>query len=142
MTLPRRIVKIIVVAMFASGPRPSPSQVCLTRTWSATSMKSVFGAIASKSQVSRSCLKNRITASRPIYGPGSGPIRDRVQDDIRVVHFTKTIHVPGVPCVERCLDDLHVLLRHRLLRQPRRFEGFGAVEEHLRRGHLAVAQPH
>ena len=40
------------------------------------------------------------------------PIRDRLHDDIRVVHFTEAIHVPGVPCVEHFLDDLHVLLRN------------------------------
>src|SRR5439155_212304 len=72
-----------------------------------------------------------------------GPPLRRPHDGVWVVQLTNGIHVPRVPCLEGRSHDLHVLLRHRLLRQPHGFEGLFfapvVVESHA----LAVSQrPH
>src|SRR5512132_3981937 len=55
-------------------------------------------------------------------------------------------HFPSHDCVEgveTLAHDLHVLLRHRLLRQPGGFEGLGAIREDRPGGDLAGAKlPH
>src|SRR6478752_1426660 len=48
--------------------------------------------------------------------------------------------VATVKGVDGSLDDLHVLLRHRLLRQPRSVEGLLWVPERLEMNDLALAQ--
>ena len=61
--------------------------------------------------------------------------------DLRVGQSEDAFDVMAVPCVEHPAHDLHVLLRHRLLRQPGGFEGFRpcGVVAHAHR--LAVPEP-
>src|SRR3954452_10550156 len=46
--------------------------------------------------------------------PRLRPTLRHPQDRVGVMQLAKGIHVPRVPRLERGLDDLHVLLRHRL----------------------------
>src|SRR4029078_7353271 len=58
------------------------------------------------------------TAIRPLLPP----ILIHPHDGVRVVQLTKGIHVTGVPRLEHGPHDLHVLLRHRLVREARGVE--------------------
>jgi hypothetical protein len=48
---------------------------------------------------------------------------ERPRDDVWVMRLAKGIHVPGVPRLERGLNDFHVPLRHRLRSISRRLPG-------------------
>ena len=53
------------------------------------------------------------------------------RDDIGVLQLTKGIHVSRVPRFEGGSHDLHVLLRHRLLRQSHGFESGFPIQKGL-----------
>src|SRR5262249_36992856 len=59
--------------------------------------------------------------------PRLRPALQRSPADLWVEQFAIGIHVTRVPCREPSPHDLHVLLRHRLLRKPGGLEGFVPV---------------
>ena len=57
---------------------------------------------------------------------------------LRIGQGEDDFEVLTVPSIQQATDDLHVLLRHRLLPQPGGFEGFLLRLVERERGHLAV----
>src|SRR4029079_4195410 len=76
--------------------------------------------------------------------PGTPPpakhLHDREPFDLGVVLVNPRLEVVAVPGFHAPFEDLHVLLRHRLLTQPGGFESFGAMCVLLYAENLAVAQ--
>src|SRR5256885_7227369 len=69
--------------------------------------------------------------------PGSGNHVGGLPLDVGIQPMEGTLEVPAVERLYRLSNDLHVLLRHRLLREPGGFEGFGAISEVPRPDHQA-----
>ena len=63
---------------------------------------------------------DRFDAAHLLLGDGS-PVIDEL--DLRVIEAQPLLDVVGVERIDGTLDDLHVLLRHRLVAQPGGFEG-------------------
>src|SRR5262249_44443926 len=76
----------------------------------------------------------------PYERPRLGPTLRRSHDDLGVIELTKGVHVASVPRRECGKQDLHVLLRHRLLRQPGGFKGFLVVPEVFEHDDLPAAE--
>ena len=112
--------------MFDSGPRPVVRQMNLTTTWSATSMKSLIGSVVCASHASRSCPNQRMTASWPTKGPGSGQSSEGRMTTLGSNSSGTASQSPAFHASKAALHDLHVLLRHR----PRSIPPGGAPSVH------------
>jgi hypothetical protein len=60
----------------------------------------------------------------PVPRPGVREMDIGVPDNVLVEHLNRSVEVASVPQFIHTPYELHVLLRHRLLRQPHGFEGF------------------
>jgi hypothetical protein len=60
----------------------------------------------------------------------------------KTVHqFDDAFEISAVVDIDEAPHDFHVLLRHRLLRQPRGFEGIGFGLEEVDADHEAISEP-
>ena len=80
------------------------------------------------------------TPSCPLIDPGVRQVGPHLPLDIGCEESENRFSSKDLDCLEGVPDDLHVLLRHRLLREPTGFEGFGFLmrEEALNLLHKAV----
>ena len=85
---------------------------------------------ANFSNTSACSIKNRTTFSRPRIGPCATRLSG-IHSPLGWASSVEGFHVAGVHRAVELPHDLHVLLRHRLLRKPGGFEGLGPPRDEL-----------